>query len=349
MHSVTQALQRYSRFLPESLQGSMRPPTSSWWLWRELDVHVLRDRRPQAPLRMIVVHGAAVHSAAVYPLIGLTGVDCDVAIPDLPLYGKTQVPHPDRVTYQDWVDLLCDFVAAEDDDRPLILLGTSVGGLVAYEVAARTGKVAALVVTCLMDVEDFAVRSQVVRSAFFGRHAPTLLRWTRRWLDRVPVPITLLADASVISKNPELAEQCVQDPLGGGARVPLGFLATWLSYKHTPPEAYDGPQILLVHPQEDAWVPIELSEAFLARVPVPSRVVLLPNCGHFPVEQPGLNQLRAALQELAASLTPPQAPSGEVERTIDIRDSAVHPGEPVWLRYREAEDRASPGPPPPHL
>ncbi|NKX52715.1 alpha/beta hydrolase, partial [Arthrobacter deserti] len=35
---------------------------------------------------------------------------------------------------------LCDFVAAEDDGRPLVLLGASIGGMLAYEVAATTGR-----------------------------------------------------------------------------------------------------------------------------------------------------------------------------------------------------------------
>ncbi|PRC55032.1 alpha/beta hydrolase, partial [Mycobacterium sp. ITM-2017-0098] len=69
------------------------------------------------------------------------GDGVDVLAPDLPLYGDTVEPDPSRVRYDDWVDLLCDLVRAERaaDPRPLVLFGASMGGMLAYEVAARTG------------------------------------------------------------------------------------------------------------------------------------------------------------------------------------------------------------------
>lgn len=322
MISVAQAVHQYAAFLPEELRTSMRQPESSWWLWREMDVHLLRDRRPQAPVKVLAVHGAAAHSAAIYPVTALSGIDCEVVIPDLPLYGKTQVPYPTRVTYQDWVDLLCDLVHAEHDGRPLVLMGASVGGMLAYEVAARSGRADALVVTSLLDIADPAVLSHAARNAMVGRHAPRVLKLLRRWLDKVRVPVTALADTHAVSNDADLNELCISDPLGGGARIPLGFLGTWLSYQHLPPEEFTGPEILMVHPQEDHWMPIEISERFLSRVAAPSKVVMLANCGHLPVEQPGLDQLRRAVQDLAAGLT---APVDVREPSIDIRDAKIYP------------------------
>lgn len=72
--SVTEAVQRYAAFLPEPVRSRMRQPMSTWWLWRDLDVHLLRDRRPQAPVKMLAVHGAAAHSAAIYPVVSLSGI-----------------------------------------------------------------------------------------------------------------------------------------------------------------------------------------------------------------------------------------------------------------------------------
>lgn len=327
MISVAEAVERYASFLPDDLRAAMRTPGSSWWLWRDMDVHLLRDRRPQAPVKVLAVHGAAAHSAAIYPVVPLSGIDCEVVIPDLPLYGKTQVPYPTRVTYQDWVELLCDLVHAEHDGRPLVLMGASIGGMLAYEVAARTRRADALVVTSLLDITDPAVLSHASRNTMVGRHVPRVLGMLRPWLDKVTVPVTALADADVISNDTELNELCSSDPLGGGARVPLGFLATWLAYRHTPPEAFTGPEILLAHPQQGNWMPIEVSERFLSRVAAPSKVVMLANCGHFPVEQPGLDQLRRAVQDLVGRLTP----SIDIrDSSIDIRDSKIYPGGAPW-------------------
>lgn len=101
----------------------MTPPTSTWWPWRDRWVHIARAVVPGADVRVMVIHGG-----------GVLG-------PDLPLYGDTVDRDPSRVRYDDSVDLLCDLVRAEcaDDDRPLILFGASMGGMLAYEVAARTG------------------------------------------------------------------------------------------------------------------------------------------------------------------------------------------------------------------
>lgn len=58
---------------------------------------------------------------------------------------------------------LCDFVETEDDGRPLILLGASIGGMIAYEVAERSGLVTEVAATCLLDPRDKQVRAVLTR------------------------------------------------------------------------------------------------------------------------------------------------------------------------------------------
>jgi pimeloyl-ACP methyl ester carboxylesterase len=80
--------------------------------------------------------------------------------------------------------------------------------------------------------------------------------------------------------------------------VPLGFLADWFTFAHTPPEQYRGPKVTLVHPGSDRWTPPEVSERFSERIAGPTQVVRLENCGHYPVEEPGLAQLEAAARSV---------------------------------------------------
>lgn len=302
-------LHEYAAFVPDAYTSMMVEPTRTWWQWRDTRVHVARAERSDAAARVMVIHGGGGYGEALWPAAGVAASHgAEVLAPDLPLYGYTETPDPSGVRYDDWIDLLCDLVRAERaaDPRPLILFGASMGGMLAYEVAARTADtdgVAAVLATCLLDVSDPVARAAATRYAWMGRPAPALLRAIDPVLGRVKLPIRWLADMNAMSLNPELSRLCATDPRGGGARVPLGFLSSWMSYVHTAPEAYQGPPVTLVAPAADRWTPPEVSVAFLQRISAPTKVVMLENCGHYPIEEPGLTQLRdaslAVLSEVA--------------------------------------------------
>ena len=286
--------QSYAAFVPAAYTAGMTPPASTWWPWRGRQVHIARAVVPDAAVRAMVIHGGGGYSGALWPAAAIAaGEGVDVLAPDLPLYGDTVEPDPSRVRYDDWVDLLCDLVRAEcaDDDRPLILFGASMGGMLAYEVAARTGLVAAVVATCLLDMADPAARAAATRFAWMGRPAPAMLRAVEPVAGRVRVPIRWLADMGNMSSDPGLSRLCASDPRGGGAHVPLGFLSSWMSFDHAAPESFDAAPITLVAPGADRWTPPALSIRFLQRISGPTELVMLENCGHFPIEEPGLTQL----------------------------------------------------------
>jgi alpha-beta hydrolase superfamily lysophospholipase len=306
--------QTYAAFLPDSYTAGMAVPTSTWWPWRGRSVHIARSVVPDATVRAMVIHGGGGYSAALWPIAGIAAGDgIDVLAPDLPLYGDTVEPDPGGVRYDDWVDLLCDLVREErrNDPRPLILFGASMGGMLAYEVAARTGfgglersdsgngPVAAVVVTCLLDMSDPSARAAATRFAWTGRPARAMLRAVEPVLGRVRLPIRWLADMANMSPDPELSRLCATDPRGGGVSVPLGFLSSWMNFDHSAPESFDAAPVTLVAPAADNWTPPDLSISFLQRISGPTEVVMLENCGHFPVEEPGLSQLRRTVTAVA--------------------------------------------------
>ncbi|MFT3877818.1 MAG: alpha/beta hydrolase [Propioniciclava sp.] len=289
---------------PPHRRAAGAEPVSTWWSWRGYRVHVARAPRPQAPVRVVAVHGVAGHSAALWPLAALLASrGLEVAALDLPLYGATTCPEPGAVRYGDWVDLLADFVATEDDGRPVILFGASMGGLLAYQAAHRSAAVDAVAATCLLDPRDRRVATQLTRFGSLGLLALPLSVLVRGRLGEVMIPVRRVADLTRISRDPRMARLCASDPRGGGALVPLGFLASYLRYRHTVAARTRTP-LLLVHPTHDAWTPVELSMRFLRRIAAPSTVVLLRECGHFPIEEPGITDLLDAIDRLAAGLRP---------------------------------------------
>ncbi len=297
----------YAAFLPPAHTEELSAPESTWWPWRRgCRVHIARRSNPEAAARVMVIHGGGGYSGALWPVASAAaGQGVEILAPDLPLYGDTVHPDPAAVRYRDWVELLCDLVTAERaaDPRPLILFGASMGGLLAYETAARTGQVAAVAATCLLDVTDPHARSAATRFAWIGRCAPALLRITGPVSARRLVPIRWLANMADMSSDPALSRLCSTDPRGGGARVPLGFVASWLTYRHTPAPRYAGPPVTLLAPAADRWTPPELSVAFLQQISAPNKAVLLQGCGHFPIEEPGLTQLRDEVQNLIAAVS----------------------------------------------
>ncbi|GAB3820872.1 alpha/beta hydrolase [Tessaracoccus terricola] len=299
----------YASFLPSRLAARVVDPEQTWWQWRGHRVHVARRRRPDAPVRLLLVHGAGGHVGALWPLVSLLTADVDVAAVDLPLYGRTDTPDPASVRYEDWLELLADLVTEEDDDRPLVLLGASIGGMLAYETACRTGAVAAVAATCLLDPRDWRVRAHLTRFGRLGLLAGPLTRLVRGPLARVMIPLRWTANLSAMSRDPELSALCARDPLGGGARVPLGFLASYLRHRHLAPRTATVP-VLLLHPGRDDWTPPELSVRVLARAASPSRIVLLRECGHFPVEEPGIDDLLGELDGLLGTVAEDGAGQG---------------------------------------
>lgn len=297
----------YARFLPEAYRDSAMAvaPASTWWNWRGRRVHIARATNTEAAVRVLGIHGAGGYSGALWPFAALAGGEAtDVVFPDLPLYGDTIDPHPGKVRYDTWVDLLCDLVEAERraDDRPLVLFGGSMGGMLAYEVAARTGQAAAVVATCLLDPSDPDARRAAARLSSTGTIAPALLRALDHVAGEFRVPIRWLVKMDRMSNNPALSRLCATDPKGGGTRVPIGLLASFLNFEHSAPETFDAAPVILVHPADDQWTPSEVSIRFLNRIKGPTSLVLLDNCGHYPIEEPGITQLAETLRALRRQL-----------------------------------------------
>jgi alpha-beta hydrolase superfamily lysophospholipase len=99
-----------------------------------------------------------------------------------------------------------------------------------------------------------------------------------------------------ITNNKELTNLIIRDPLAAGTKVPLRLLRTFMNMKPLiQPESFDVCPVLLVHPEVDPMTPFALSETFYIRLKGEKDCVILEGAGHFPIEQPGLEQMKTAV------------------------------------------------------
>jgi alpha-beta hydrolase superfamily lysophospholipase len=275
------------------------PRTSAFWSWEDHRVHLEHVGDPDAPVRIILVHGAGGNAAAMRPYSArLSVMGALVTVPDLLGYGETVTARPGAIRYEHWRGMITDLVLAEADDRPLIIVGASIGGMLAYDAAAVTGLAAAVVVTCLLDPREPAVRNRLTPHPAMAWVAGPALRAIAGPFAGVRLPIRWTANMRNIANNPGLVREVLRDRRGGGGRVSLGWMRSFLeSSPSVEPEDFTTP-ILMGHPGDDRWTPLGVSTPFFDRIAAPKSLVVLEGCGHFPIEEPGLTQLMQAVAEL---------------------------------------------------
>ncbi|WNG38680.1 alpha/beta hydrolase [Archangium violaceum] len=298
---------RVQSLLPGHLQlgaANAPMPGEEWLDVGAFRVHLDCWRRPEAPATLVLVHGGGGNGRLLAPFGAMVAsLGYEVVAPDLPGYGLTQVSDKRSLVYDDWRDTLAAVLATEAgrSRRPLVVFGASMGGMLAYDVTARTRLPVGLVSTCFLAPKDPEVRRRMVRWPWMSGLAGPMLTALPFLTDSLPVPMRLAGNMLAIANTPELARAIASDPLAGGTWMPGRFLRTFLeSEPLVPPESFDVCPVLLTHPADDRWTNVSLSRPFFERLRVPKRLVLLENAGHFPVEEPGISQLRQALLDFLA-------------------------------------------------
>lgn len=298
---------RYQDFFPAGMRCTeASTPLEAWWSWRGLDVHLDRMPVADAPLKVIVLHGAGAYGRVMAPAAVLAQrYGYETVAPDLPGYGLTAVPWR-RMDYGLWVDCVTDLIAAEiaRDGKPVALFGVSLGGLLAYQAAARSRRVVGLVATTLGDPRERAVRRGFARHPLLGTAGLRVLEGLSPLTDGLPLPMALVSRMDGISNNAELAALVKSDRMGGGNWVPARFLRTLMtSAPDIEPEDFDLCPVLLAHPGDDRMTEIAHSRRFFERLPGPAkRMVVLDGASHMPTEHPGVDQLETAIVAFLAGL-----------------------------------------------
>ena len=298
-YEQTNYWRNYLPFLPASLRlNNGDQAVETWWAWRGASIHLDHYPAEAASLTVIILHGGGGYGRLLAPYAQMLHQQgFEVIAPDLPGYGLTQTPDH-LIDHDRWVECVVDLVqrVKRSPDHPVVLLGCSLGGYLAYLAAARSRAVSAIIATTLADPRQAEVQRRFARF-------PRLLPLTRPFLPlidhlfgRLRLPIKWFSNMRAIANEPALSALFCQDPFGGGRRVPIHFLYSVLTAApDVEPEYFAQCPVLLIHPADDRWTPLNISAPFFNRIRAPKQLVLLENAGHFPVEEPGVNQMLDAI------------------------------------------------------
>ena len=308
-----QAWRELQTYLPERLRlTDETAPTEEFWGYRGHRVHLDRYRNPQAPAKLVLHHGVGTNGRQMSLIVGAPlarrGFET-VALDNLG-YGLTEMAPGTVPSYDDWVELVVDFLAYEQtrDDRPIILYGLSAGGMLSYHVAAKAprGTLRGIVGMTFLDQRNQTVRDQTAHDKLVSRvGAPAMKALAATPAGRLPFPMTVASKMSALVNDPGALKVMTADRTSGGNWVPIKFLDSYLNYAPAvEPADFDACPVLLTQPAEDRWSPLELSQPVLSRITrVPVTTVLLDNAGHYPIEEPGLQQMQDAIADFTIAAT----------------------------------------------
>jgi pimeloyl-ACP methyl ester carboxylesterase len=292
------------KFLPESIHfDETHKPIEEWWENRGHNIHLDRWRSPDAKVRVILHHGVGTNGRQMSLLLGvpLLKEGFEAVAVDMPMYGMTKVAPGTTVSYDDWVNIGNDFVnfELEHDPRPIILYGLSAGGMLTYHIAALNKRVKGIIGMTFLDTQVQQVRDESCRNLFMSRigvpcaelFAPIPL------LRNISMPFYLAAKMWALANDPGAMKIFMGDRTSAANWTSMRFMSSFMNYKPVvPPEDFTVCPILLTQPKKDLWTPLHLSDLFLKRVKkVDVKTVMLENAGHYPLEQPGLEQMHEAI------------------------------------------------------
>ncbi|MCC2097045.1 MAG: alpha/beta hydrolase [Hyphomicrobiales bacterium] len=231
---------------------------------------------------VILVHGGGGNGRILAPLAKcIADLGWRVLAPDLPGFGLTRPATDWRGEYAAWPALVTEL--ADRQAGPVVLIGASMGGLTALHAAQQMQRPPlAVVATTLLDLSDPSTFVRAARWRTLGWLSLLSIRLTPWLMDRLSLPLKIVAPLDAMSANDALAEYFRNDPLLGARWVPLRF---WRTAHAFGLQRLDVPcPLILIHPGADKWTPPEESLKTFERITSEKRCVLLPAGSHLPVE-----------------------------------------------------------------
>lgn len=219
-------------------------------------------------------------------------------------FGMTSVAPGFAYTYDDWVRMVIDLLAAEStrDTRPVVLYGLSAGGMLAYHVAAAAprGTIKGIVGMTFLDPRVQKVRDQASRDIVTARLGLPLMNFAAKTpLASFLMPMPLAVKMSALANSCGAMKVFLADRTSAANSASIRFLSSYMNYvPAVEPEDFDACPVLLTQPGDDRRTSYDLSVPVLSKIKhVEVEEVTLENAGHYPLEDPGLQQMLDAIDD----------------------------------------------------
>lgn len=286
-------------FLPNQLHFTKDfAPKEEHWNWKGNNIHLDTFRNPDAKAKVILLHGVGTNGRQMSTIIGgpLAKDGYEIIAIDMPLYGVTEVKAKMTIGYIDWVQLGSDYIDHElsRDNRPIFIYGLSAGGMGTYHIACKNKQVKGIIGMTFLDQRNQQVRNETTNNAFWAHLGTPLAGLSvKLGMGKMKMKMTVCSKMSALCNDKDCLKVLLQDKTSAGNSVPMKFIYSYMTYvPEIEPEDFDICPILLTQPEKDKWTPLHLSMPFLSKIKkVPVKLVTLENGGHYPVEQPALEQL----------------------------------------------------------
>lgn len=266
-----------------------------YWNWDNFDVHIdhYYVDSTQKKHKLILLHGGGGNGRLLSPIaVFLQKLGYECIAPDLPGFGLTKIHKPN--SYYTWINLVNELVNQElkKSKSPIVLCGVSLGGMLAYQVACLNKNISGLIVTSLADTREKSVQIGLSKNKWFGAISPTLLSGMSSITDDIKIPIKWTTKMWAMANNPEFVKALKNDKIGSGSAVYLKFFRTLFEVSpETEPEDFNTCPLLFLQPEKDYIIPWSMSKPFYESLSCKKEMVILKNCGHIPLEKPGINQM----------------------------------------------------------
>ncbi len=288
--------------LPEKNRiDTSNPPQENFEEINDISVHIDRYEN-NSDTTVVVFHGVGGNGRIVsFFAVPLARSGYNVICPDLPGYGFTK--YKKKIRYNDWIEVGSKIVESElKKSRKVFLIGLSAGGMLAYNVACKQSGVSGLIVTNILDSREEEVRIYSAKNKFQAKYGIKMLALLPEFLRNIKIPIKMVTNMNGLVNDKKVLKVLLKDKRGPGSSVDLNFLLSMMnSVPLIEPENFKSIPVLMVHPGNDLWTPVRVSEIFFDRIASDKTKVLLEGAGHFPIEEPGLTQMEEAIKDFIVS------------------------------------------------
>ena len=200
----------------------------------------------------------------------------NVAALDWPGHGRSGGPRG-RLTYRMAMDAAATAVdlAGESWGGPVGLLGTALGGVLAFYAALEDDDVTAVVCHNILDLRDVRPVIQRTRQGVLLPLAGGLRRFTQL-TPRVRIPTLGVAATADLAADPALARRLRSHPQAVRSYEFESLVSLFLTPEEKPALTAQVTPTLVMVGSEDRVLPVTPTRAFVSHLPGPSQLWVLP-------------------------------------------------------------------------